>query len=100
MQEPDQLAYILAQTVTGSSLQLVMNAEAHNGMESLRLAVQREAPTGGTAQVQPVTAPLQTRFSGRVDTFEDDVQRLAGLNLRCSLVFRIKRCSKHTRHLI
>ena len=32
--ESRQLAYTLAQTLTGSSLQLVMNAEAYNGMES------------------------------------------------------------------
>ena len=31
--DSNQLAYILAQTFTGSSLQLVMDAESYNGME-------------------------------------------------------------------
>ena len=43
--ESRQLAYILAQTLTGSNIQLVMNAESYNGVESWRLIVRREEPT-------------------------------------------------------
>ena len=77
--ESRQLAYILAQTLTGSSLQLVMNAEAYNGMKSWRLIVQRERPTAGTAQVRQLTSLLQPRFSGRLDTFESALQIFEGL---------------------
>ena len=58
-----------------------MNAEAHNGMESCRLTVQREEPTAGTAQVQQLAALLQPRLSGRAGTFEDKLQRFEGLVL-------------------
>ena len=63
-QESLQFAHILAQAFTGSSPQLVMHAEAQNGMESWTVIVQRGGHTAGTAQVQQLTAPLQTRFSG------------------------------------
>ena len=65
----------------GSSLQLVMNAEAYNGMGSWRLIGQREEPTAGMAQRQQLTVLLQKRFLDRVDTFEDELQRCEGLVL-------------------
>lgn len=58
------LSYVLAQVLTGSALQLVMNAEQFNGFESWwRL----EEPTGGTAQVAQLSALLRPLFSGQVE---------------------------------
>eukprot|EP00974_Lingulodinium_polyedra_P076820 7435925-Lingulodinium_polyedra.AAC.1 len=62
--------------MTGPSLQLIMTVEANNGYEAWRLLVRREEPTSGSAQVAQLTALLQARFSGKVETFVTELTTL------------------------
>lgn len=51
--------YILAQMLTGSGLQLLMNTEMGNGLEAWTQSVRREEPPGGSACVGHLTALLR-----------------------------------------
>ena len=71
--ESRTLSYILAQTLSGSSLQLLMNVEECNGYEGWRQLVRREEPTAGSAQVGQLAAILKAKFSCRLEYYEDEV---------------------------
>ena len=73
--EARTMSYILAQTLTGSSLQLLMNVEEYNGYEAWRQLVKREEPTAGSAQVSQLTALLKTKFTGKMEYYEDEVMK-------------------------
>ncbi len=65
----------MAQTLTGSSLHLLTNVEEFNGYEAWRQLVGREEPTAGSAQVSQLAGILRTKFTGKLEHFEDDVQK-------------------------
>ena len=73
--EARTLNYILAQTLTGSSLHLLMNVEYYNGYEAWRQLVRREEPTAGSAQVNQLTGILRMKFTGKMEHFEDEVMK-------------------------
>ena len=60
------IMYILVSCLRGSSLQLAMNVEASNGLETWRLLVKREEPTEGSTQVAQLMAILKTTFTGGI----------------------------------
>ena len=70
------LMYILNGVLQGSAKRLLMNTESHNGIEAYRLLCKREDPTSGSVQVAQHTNILKTKFSGRADQFQDEVEKL------------------------
>ena len=70
------LMYILNGVLTGASKRLLMNTEAHNGIEAYRQLCKREDPSSGSVQVAQLTNILRTKFSGRADLFQEEVEKL------------------------
>ena len=70
------LMFILSASLEGSSKRLIMNVEGHNGLEAWRLLCRREEPTSGAVQVAQLTTILRTAFTGKLETFEDEMERL------------------------
>ena len=71
------LSYMLSQVLTGGPLRIAMNAQ-QNGMEAWRVLVRQEEPASGASQVSALTALLGTKFSGKVETLQEELRSLAG----------------------
>jgi len=70
------LMFILSASLQGSAKRLIMNVEHHNGLEAWRLLCRREEPSSGAVQVSQLTSILRTSFSGKLETFEDEMEKL------------------------
>ena len=70
------LMYILNGVLQGSGKRLLMNTEAHNGIEAYRVLCKREDPSTGNVQVAQLSRILATRFSGKASEFQDEVEKL------------------------
>ena len=68
--------FILSASLQGSSKRLIMNVESHNGLEAWRLLCRREEPSSGAVQVSQLTNILRISFSGKLETFEDEIEKL------------------------
>ena len=73
--EAGTLSYILAQALSGSNLQSLMNVGECNGYEGWRHLVHREEPTAGSAQVGQLTSILKARFPSKLEYYDDEVQK-------------------------
>ncbi len=62
----------MAQTLTGSSLQLLMNIETY-----WRQLVRREEQTAGSAQVSKVTGFFRMKLAGKLERVDDVVHKFA-----------------------
>ena len=69
------------------SLQLLMNCESGNGLEAWRLLVRNEESSSGSTRVAHLTALLRTTFSGKLEIFEEELQRFEGEVKRYSQVY-------------
>jgi hypothetical protein len=78
-QEAMTLSFILAQTLQGPPLHMLMNVEAYNGFEAWRRLVKKEEPALGSAQISQLTAIMRYSFSVKMESWEDEVQRLEGM---------------------
>ncbi len=77
------LNYILAQTLSGSSLQMLTNVEECTGYEGSRQVVRREGPTAGSAQVGQLTSILRPASQANLSTARMRSKvRASGLDLR------------------
>ena len=74
-QDARTLNFILSQILSGPSLQLLMNCETGNGLEAWRLLVRSEEPSSGSAQVAHLTVLLRTTFTGKLESYEEELQR-------------------------
>ena len=75
------LSYILSQVVTNGPLQIVMNA-GPNGLEAWRTLVRQEEPASGASQVAELSLLLATRFSMRIETYVEELQKFEGHVIR------------------
>ena len=75
------LSYILSQVVTNGPLQIVMNS-GPNGLEAWRALVKQEEPASGASQVAEFSLLLATRFSGRMETYVEELQKFEGQVIR------------------
>jgi len=55
-----------------------MNVESLNGYEAWRLLVKREEPAAGAVQVSQMSKIVNTTFTGKLETFVDELERLEG----------------------
>ena len=69
------LTYVLSQTLTGAPLLMLMNTESHNGLEAWRRMVAKEEPCQGSAQVNQLTAILRATFTGKLESYLEEMER-------------------------
>ena len=72
------VAFVLSQLMQGATLQIVMNTPSYNGFEAWRLITKQEEPTSGASQVNLLSSIMATRFSGNLEKFIEEAQRLEG----------------------
>ena len=70
------LAYILSKTLAGSARTLVMSCEQGNGLEQWRRMFAREDAITDANKVNQLRTLLNTKFSGRWETYVEELSTL------------------------